>query len=148
MPIAKGHLMDLHLAGKTALVTGASRGIGLAITQALADQGVTVVAAARESSPELAALADSLPVHPVQVDLATADGPGWLVQQAVAALDGLDILVNNVGGVRPRTGGFLSVTDDDWTSALTINFLAAVRTTRAALPHLLDRPAPWSLWRR
>jgi NAD(P)-dependent dehydrogenase (short-subunit alcohol dehydrogenase family) len=59
----------------------------------------------------------------------------------MATLDGLDILVNNVGGVHPRTGGFLSVTDDDWTATLTINFLSAVRTTRAALPHLLERGA-------
>jgi NAD(P)-dependent dehydrogenase (short-subunit alcohol dehydrogenase family) len=77
----------------------------------------------------------------VQVDLATPDGPARLVDAAVSAFGGLDILVNNVGGVRPRTGGFLSVTDDDWASTLTINFLAAVRTTRAALPHLLDRQA-------
>jgi NAD(P)-dependent dehydrogenase (short-subunit alcohol dehydrogenase family) len=50
----------------------------------------------------------------------------------------LDILVNNVGAVKPRTGGFLSVTDEDWATALNLNLLAAVRTTRAALPHLLD----------
>ena len=49
------------------------------------------------------------------------------------------MLVNNVGAVRPRPDGFLSITDDEWTWALTINFMAAVRTTRAALPHLLER---------
>jgi NAD(P)-dependent dehydrogenase (short-subunit alcohol dehydrogenase family) len=54
---------------------------------------------------------------------------------------GLDVLVNNVGGVQPRTGGFLSITDEDWTATLAVNLLAAVRTTRAALPHLLDRGA-------
>jgi NAD(P)-dependent dehydrogenase (short-subunit alcohol dehydrogenase family) len=53
----------------------------------------------------------------------------------------LDILVNNVGAVRPRVGGFLSITDDDWSSTLAINFLAAVRTTRVALPRLLERGA-------
>src|SRR5205814_7945745 len=72
-------------------------------------------------------------------DLSTPDGPARLVEAAVAAYGGLDILVNNLGAVRPRTGGFLSVTEDDWLSTLTITFLAAVRTTRAALPHLLDR---------
>ena len=51
------------------------------------------------------------------------------------------ILVNNVGAVRPRLDGFLALTDDDWMWALTINFLAAVRTTRAALPHLLQNSA-------
>ena len=77
----------------------------------------------------------------MEVDLRTADGPARLIDAAVAAFGGLDILVNNVGAVRPRTGGFLSVTDEEWLSTLTINFLAAVRTTRAALPHLLDRGA-------
>jgi NAD(P)-dependent dehydrogenase (short-subunit alcohol dehydrogenase family) len=62
-----------------------------------------------------------------------------LVDAAISVFDGLDILVNNVGAVRPRTGGFLSVSDDDWTWALITNFLAAVRVTRAAVPLLLER---------
>ena len=133
--------MDLHLSGKTAVVTGASKGIGLAITQALAGEGVNVVAGARQPTAELADLAKGAAVRPVPVDLATPDGPAQLVDAAVSAFGGLDILVNNVGAVRPRTAGFLAVTDDDWTTTLTINLLAAVRTTRAALPHLLDRGA-------
>ncbi|GGL14196.1 3-oxoacyl-ACP reductase [Sphaerisporangium melleum] len=133
--------MDLHLSGKTAIVTGASKGIGLAITQALAAEGVHVTAAARHTGPELAKLATDGLVRPVEVDLAAPDGPAALVEAATSAFGGLDILVNNVGAVQPRTGGFLSVTDDDWISTLTINFLAAVRVTRAALPLLLDRGA-------
>lgn len=131
--------MDLRLAGRIAVVTGASRGIGLTITEALAEEGVSVVAAARGTGPELAALAARYPVRPIPVDLATTDGPARLIEEAIAAFGGLDILINNVGGLKPRTGGFLSVTDQDWTTALTINFLAAVRTTRAALPLLLER---------
>lgn len=131
--------MDLHLNGKAAVVTGAGKGIGLAITQGLANEGALVAAGARHITTELAELAADGRVHPVTVDLATPDGPAELIQAAASALGGLDILINNVGAVRPRTGGFLSVTDDDWISALTINFLAAVRTTRAALPFLLDR---------
>lgn len=131
--------MDLHLAGKTAVVTGASRGIGLAITEALAREGAAVAAAARTTTAELAALAEKYPIHAVQADLSTAEGPGRFIEQAHTALGGLDIVVNNVGAVRPRTGGFLSVTDDDWLTAVNLNFLSAVRTTRAALPHLLDR---------
>ncbi|MGA5304895.1 SDR family NAD(P)-dependent oxidoreductase [Nucisporomicrobium flavum] len=133
--------MDLHLTGKTAIVTGASKGIGLAITQALAREGATVVAGARTTTTDLSDLAARTTVHPVAVDLTSPDGPARLVDTAVAAHGGLDILVNNVGAVRPRTGGFLTVTDDDWTTTLTINFLSAVRTTRAALPHLLARGA-------
>jgi NAD(P)-dependent dehydrogenase (short-subunit alcohol dehydrogenase family) len=131
--------MDLHLSGKAALVTGASKGIGLAVTRALLDEGVAVVAAARSVNGDLAKLAADAPVHPLEADLSTPDGPSYLVDQALSRLGGLDILVNNVGAVRPRPGGFASVTDDDWLTTLTINFLSAVRTTRAALPHLLDR---------
>jgi len=131
--------MDLHLNGKAAVVTGAGKGIGLAITQGLVAEGALGAAGARHITTELAELAVDGRVHPVTVDLATPDCPAELLQAAASALGGLDILINNVGAVRPRTGGFLSITDDDWISALTINFLAAVRTTRAALPFLLHR---------
>jgi NAD(P)-dependent dehydrogenase (short-subunit alcohol dehydrogenase family) len=130
--------MDLHLSGKIAVVTGASKGIGLAIVRALAGEGVLVVAGAREPARDLSNLAS---VRQIPVDLATPDGPARLVDAAITAFGGLDILVNNVGAVTPRTGGFLSVTDEDWLATLTLNFLAAVRTTRAALPHLLARGA-------
>ena len=126
--------MDLHLSGKVAVVTGASRGIGLAVTQALAAEGARVVAAARSTTDAVAELAEHAEVHPVAVDLSTADGPARLVEEAVSRFGGLDVLVNNVGAVRPRLDGFLAVTDEQWTWALTINLLAAVRTTRAALP--------------
>ncbi|MBB2940704.1 NAD(P)-dependent dehydrogenase (short-subunit alcohol dehydrogenase family) [Actinoplanes lutulentus] len=130
--------MNLELAGKKALVTGASRGIGLAIVRALVGEGATVVAGSRSTTPELAALAETGNVHPVNADLSTAEGAAEFVEQGIAVLGGLDVLVNNVGGVRPRVGGFLSVTEEDWQQALDINFLSAVRVTRAALPHLLE----------
>jgi NAD(P)-dependent dehydrogenase (short-subunit alcohol dehydrogenase family) len=132
--------MDLQLTGKAAVVTGASKGIGLAVVRALATEGVRVVAGAR-TIDGLSELDVPTPVHPVSVDLAGPDGPVKLVDEAVAAFGGIDILVNNVGNVRPHVGGFLSITDDDWLSALNLNLLAAVRTTRAALPHLLSRGA-------
>jgi NAD(P)-dependent dehydrogenase (short-subunit alcohol dehydrogenase family) len=128
--------MDLHLSGKVAVVTGASKGIGLAITRSLAAEGVHVVAGALHGSPELDVLADQRDVHPVLVDLSTPDGPALLITEAVSRFDTIDILVNNVGAVRPRLDGFLAVTDQDWEWAMTINFFAAVRTMRAALPHL------------
>jgi NAD(P)-dependent dehydrogenase (short-subunit alcohol dehydrogenase family) len=131
--------MDFQLTGKTALVTGASRGIGLAIATALSAEGARVVAGASRGSAELSELAQTAPVHPVLVDLSEPGGPQELVSQTVGLLGGLDILVNNVGAVRPRLDGFLAITDEEWDWALTINFLAAVRTTRAALPHLLTR---------
>jgi NAD(P)-dependent dehydrogenase (short-subunit alcohol dehydrogenase family) len=131
--------MDLHLAGKVAVVTGASKGIGLAITRSLAAEGVHVVAGALKGSPELDVLADQQDVHPVLIDLTMPEGPAQLIVEAVSRFDGIDILVNNVGAVRPRLDGFLAVTDEDWEWAMTINFFAALRTMRAALPHLTVR---------
>jgi NAD(P)-dependent dehydrogenase (short-subunit alcohol dehydrogenase family) len=131
--------VDLHLSGKVAIVTGASKGIGLAITRSLAGEGVSVVAGALHGSPELDVLVDRYDVEAVMVDLAGREGPAELVMAATARHDRLDILVNNVGAVRARLDGFLALTDEDWDWALTINFLAAVRTTRAAMPHLLEQ---------
>ena len=124
--------MELGLQGRTAVVTGASRGIGLAIVQALVAEGVTVIAGARTTSPELSALRPMVRI--VEVDLADRYGPAQLVEPAGTQID---ILVNNVGSAPARTGGFLSVTDEDWQSSLTLNLLAAVRATRSALPVML-----------
>jgi len=126
--------MDLELAGKTAVVTGASKGIGLAVATALVEEGVHVIAGSRSSSPELDALGDA--VRFVPVDLSTAAGPAALV---AAATDGLDIVVNNVGALTPRTSGFLDVSDEDWLTTLNLDLMAVVRTTRAAIPLLVER---------
>src|SRR5450755_871159 len=105
--------MRLGLDGKRAVVTGASQGIGLAITRGLADEGAQVIAGARSSSDELRELVDSGNVREVLVDLSRPDGPAELV--AAAAEEGrIDVLVNNVGAVKVRTRGFLEVTDEDW----------------------------------
>jgi NAD(P)-dependent dehydrogenase (short-subunit alcohol dehydrogenase family) len=128
--------MDLGLFGKRAVVTGASKGIGLAITRALADEGATVVAGARHTSPELDRLTEDGRVRTVNIDLATESGPSELVSAALE-LGPLDILVNNVGGVTPRLEGFTAITDEQWLASLNLTFMAAVRTTRAALPSML-----------
>ena len=101
--------MDLNLAGKVAVVTGASKGIGLAITRALVAEGASVVAGARSITDELVALSDTGQVLAVSVDLSGPDAPAELVARA-AHFGGLDIVVNNVGAVTPRTTGFLNVT--------------------------------------
>jgi NAD(P)-dependent dehydrogenase (short-subunit alcohol dehydrogenase family) len=126
--------MDLDLAGRTAVVTGASRGIGLAVTRGLAAQGAKVVAGARRSSAELDRLAEDGSVRVLEVDLADPAGPARLV---ALAGEGPDILVNNVGAAPARTGGFLSISDEDWQAALDLNLMAAVRATRSALPAML-----------
>jgi NAD(P)-dependent dehydrogenase (short-subunit alcohol dehydrogenase family) len=126
--------MDLHLSGQTAIVTGASRGIGLAVTHGLVAEGVHVTAGALKSSAELDELADAGLVRVVEVDLADPGGPTRLV---AAVGDRIDILVNNVGAAPARPGGFGEITDEDWLASLTLNLMAAVRTTRAALPVML-----------
>jgi NAD(P)-dependent dehydrogenase (short-subunit alcohol dehydrogenase family) len=129
--------VNLDLAGRTAVVTGASRGIGLAVTHALRQEGARVAAGALTGSPELNALAEDGEVAVVLGDLTTTAGCQALVDAAVARFGGIDLLVNNVGGVRPRTEGFLAVNDDEWHWALEVNLLSAVRATRAAVPHLV-----------
>lgn len=130
--------MDLDLSGKIAVVTGASKGIGLAITRALVAEGVTVIAGARSPGSDLPALEREGRVAFVAVDLTEPAGPVALIDQA-RERGGLDILVNNAGAVTPRPGGFDSVTDDDWAASITLTLMAAVRTTRAAVPELVRR---------
>jgi NAD(P)-dependent dehydrogenase (short-subunit alcohol dehydrogenase family) len=109
--------MDLGLNGRTAIVTGASRGIGLAVTRSLVAEGVHVTAGARKSSAELAELARTDRVRVVEVDLAESGRPATLV---AAAGDRIDILVNNVGAAPARPGGFGEITEEDWQESLTL----------------------------
>lgn len=125
--------IDDGITGRTAVVTGAGRGIGLAVTRALAAAGARVVAGSRHISPELEELAAGHLVAPVAVDLSSAEGPARLIAEAGS----VDILVNNVGGAPTRLEGFLAVTDEDWTRTLGLNLLAAVRACRAALPGMV-----------
>jgi NAD(P)-dependent dehydrogenase (short-subunit alcohol dehydrogenase family) len=126
--------MGINLAGRTAVVTGGSKGIGLAIVRQLAASGACVVTGAKSRSPEIEELTRDKQVSFAEVDLADPGGPAQLVAMAG---DRVDILVNNVGMARARPGGFLSITDDDWAASLTLNLMAAVRTTRTVLPGML-----------
>jgi NAD(P)-dependent dehydrogenase (short-subunit alcohol dehydrogenase family) len=128
--------MQLELTGKVAVVTGASHGIGLAVTTALASEGAHVVAGARGRSDGLDALVASGSAELVVVDLSTPDAPADLAAAALAH-GSIDILVNNVGGAHPRVGGFLSITDEDWADTMNLNLMAAVRMTRAVLPSMI-----------
>jgi NAD(P)-dependent dehydrogenase (short-subunit alcohol dehydrogenase family) len=129
--------MDLGLQGKVAVVTGAGKGIGLAVTTALADEGAHVVAGSRTTD----SLGGLNGVTPIAVDLAAPDGPGQLIQRAVADHGRIDVLVNNVGAVRMRLEGFLATSDEDFAWAMQMNFFIALRASRAALTSMVERGA-------
>ena len=126
--------MDLQLSGQRVIVTGAGRGIGLAVVRGFVAEGAKVVAGSRTVTNELAELAAGGQVTPVEVDLAHPEGPADLV---AAAGDQIDVLVNNVGIAPTRLSGFLSVTDEMWQQTWALNVMSAVRACRAALPVML-----------
>jgi len=125
--------MDLGLSEKVAVVTGASKGIGLAVVQALAGEGARVVAGARN----VEGLRDLAGVSALAVDLATPQGPAALVAHAVAQYGRVDVLVNNVGAVKLRLGGFLATSDDEFAWSMNLNFFSALRASRAAVTSML-----------
>jgi NAD(P)-dependent dehydrogenase (short-subunit alcohol dehydrogenase family) len=126
--------MDLGLTDKVAVVTGASKGIGLAAVRTLAEEGALVVAGARGEGE----LAEIEHVTPVAVDLSTPEGPAELVRRALAEHGRIDVLVNNVGAVRIRLDGFLGTSDEEFEWAMQMNFFSNLRTTRAALGAMLE----------
>jgi len=127
--------MDLELYGKVAVVTGASKGIGLAVVRTLAAEGARVVAGARTVD----ALRGIDSVTAVEVDLIEPGGPARLVDEAVSHHGRVDVLVNNVGGVKLRLDGFLTIPDAEFEQSFQLNFFAALRATRAAVAAMIPR---------
>ncbi|WP_329129141.1 SDR family oxidoreductase [Streptomyces sp. NBC_01476] len=127
--------MTEELQDRVAVVTGASKGIGLAVARTLAGAGARVVAASRGGSAELDALVEKYGARSVRADLSDPRGVAALAE---AAGDRVDILVNNVGYAPARPGGFLSITDEQWRTSIDRNLLVAVAVTRAILPLMLD----------
>jgi NAD(P)-dependent dehydrogenase (short-subunit alcohol dehydrogenase family) len=127
--------MDLELEDKVAVVTGAGKGIGLAVVRTLAAEGMRVVGGALTVD----ALDGIDGVTAVALDLVEPAGSGRLIDAAVEQHGRIDVLVNNVGGVKLRLDGFLQVSDDDFEASLQLNFFAALRATRAAVTAMLDR---------
>lgn len=120
-----------EFAGRRALVTGGSRGIGAATAQRLIDGGAQVVTTARTKTDDTPGASTF-----VSGDIRTAVGARGIVDRAVEALGGLDIVVNNAGAARLFFGGSAEIPDEEWEDSLAINFLSAVRITNAALPAL------------
>jgi len=132
--------MDLNLGGKVALVTGGSRGIGAAIAQELAREGVQVCLAARdrarldEVAASIASISGSNRTAVIAGDLREPAAAKAAVDAAVNAFGRLDILVNNA--VATKRADFFTLTEEDWQDGFALKFHGYVRTTRAAWPHL------------
>jgi NAD(P)-dependent dehydrogenase (short-subunit alcohol dehydrogenase family) len=134
--------MEMRLTNKIVVVTGASKGIGLAATRSFIDEGAKVVAVSRKSGAALEELAGPALRH-VSVDLMNPEAPGQAIAAAVETFGGVDVLVNCAGGpppgvVLPR-GSFLDAGDADWRVVFEFNLLAVVRAIRATIPVMLER---------
>ena len=131
--------MDLQLTGKTALVTGASMGIGRAIARGLAAEGVRVAVLARRAelletlAAEIVAAGGARPALIVQ-DIMAEDAAARVRDAALAALGKVEILVNNAGGSRPLP---VDAPEERWTEALTLNFTRQRQLTHALLPQMI-----------
>jgi 3-oxoacyl-[acyl-carrier protein] reductase len=136
--------MDLGLKGKNAAITGSSQGIGYAIATALAKEGCNVALSARgEQRLDQAVKAmQALGVKAVGIvaDLATEQGCQAFVESAAQQLGGIDILVNNVGGMIPGT--LESLGTEQWAKALGVNLMAAVYATKYAVPFIKKGRSP------
>ena len=125
---------DLELNGRRALVAGGTKDVGAAVVETLRAAGVKIVAAARS-------VPDSAPdgVSYVAADLTTADGCQAVIDAAFERLGGVDILINIIGGSTAPGGGFAVLNDGEWTSALNMNLMSAVRIDRGVIPSMIER---------
>ena len=133
--------MDLQLNDKTALVTGASMGIGRAIAKALAAEGVKIAIAARRRNL-LDALANEIEeaggIRPaiVEIDVMPEGAPRRLADAAAKALGRIDILINSAGGSKPAIG--VDTPDDAWDESMTLNFVRVRQLTHAVVPGMIE----------
>ncbi|UPK73593.1 SDR family oxidoreductase [Nocardioidaceae bacterium SCSIO 66511] len=133
--------MDLELHDQVAVVTGGSAGIGLATVRTLLDEGARVVAVSRTPGA-LVTLGRKELTH-VAADLTDPAAPERAITVAADTYGGVDVLVNNAGGPPPGATlprfSFEQTSDDDWHAMFEFNLLSAVRSTRAAIPLMLER---------
>lgn len=144
--------MDLGLDGKVAIVTGSSRGLGLASAKALAAEGCLVTvcgrteATLRQAAETLGAGAaagrgprsgPASRVLTVAADVSTAEGVGAVIERTVEVFGGIDVLVNNVG--LARGAGLIETTDEQWQEAIDQTLMPAIRASRLAVPHMQKR---------
>src|SRR5262245_20179002 len=134
--------MDLQLRDRCAIVCAASKGLGRATALSLAREGASVAICAR-SMPALTEAASAIraetggTIIPIAADVASAADVERLVSEAAAALGAIDILVTNTGG--PKSGPFISFTDEDWREAIDSILMSVIRLSRAVIPHMRKR---------
>ncbi|WP_432937325.1 SDR family NAD(P)-dependent oxidoreductase [Kribbella sp. CA-253562] len=126
--------MDLNLSGRTAVVTGASRGIGLATVRTLIGEGMRVVGVARRVTPEL----EGSGAVAVAADLRSGTHAAAAMSEALTELGGVDVLVNNAGSAADPTS-FLETDEAHWQEIFDLNLFGAIRASQAALPSLIER---------
>jgi hypothetical protein len=132
--------MDLGLAGRRAIITGGSKGIGRAVAAELVAEGARVAICARHADElELAAQEIGPDVFARVADVTDVDSIEAFTSAAVEHLGGLDVLVNNAGGANPGT--FETLTDEAWQRDLDVKLFSQIRCFRAALPYLRQSPA-------
>jgi 3-oxoacyl-[acyl-carrier protein] reductase len=133
--------MNLGLKDRTALITGASQGIGRAVAERLADEGAQVVLCARREGPLREAVAaieaSGGAAVGVACDVTDPTAPVAALEQARQRFGTVDILVNNAGLATPKK--LLETTDADWIAGLDLNLLSTVRFTRACLPAMVEK---------
>ncbi len=136
--------MDLGLTNKVAIVTGSSRGLGLASARALVREGASVTLCGRTEATLRRAAEDLLAeaaaggrVLAVVADVSTAGGVESVVERTVETFGGIDVLVNNVG--MARGGGLLETSDADWHEAIDQTLMPAIRASKLAVPHMQRR---------
>jgi 3-oxoacyl-[acyl-carrier protein] reductase len=127
--------MNLQLTDSVAIVTGSSRGLGLASARALVEEGCRVTICARHTAPlaEAAATLGSR-VLSVTADVSTPQGAALVIDETMARFGRIDILVNNVG--KAAGGDIVATTDAEWQSALDQTLFPAIRMSRLAVPHM------------
>lgn len=131
--------MEMNLKEKTAIVTGGSEGIGLAIATALKQEGANVVIVSRNRNEAVAELEKSGLVCHIAADLTESGAELEVVDKTLATFDSIDILVNNLGGIENgRARGFLETRDEEWHSLYELNLFSLVRMCKAVIPHLLN----------
>jgi len=127
-------IFDLELAGRRALVTGGTKGVGAAVVQVLSESGANVVTTARSLPRDVVS-----GVHYIAADLTTAVGCAAVAQGALAHLGAIDIIVNVLGGSQAPAGGFAALDDPEWNKEIDLNLMPAVRLDRWLLPSMLAR---------